>query len=417
MSQDPINTWLQFQQRIAESWMESLRDAGSKVSASPFTPPSTPPSPGGSPGGGVFGSSPFQWFSGTPGNPAGNPGASPFQWFPGTPGGGGGGMGGLGFDPMQFTWQFLRGAPVTSQEFDPELWKGFVEQRMDEMRRSWEDILGNLRSVGKQMLSARDFAAWAPPAAYLPPFQFQDWLQPLLDSWREWGGLVARVAPLPGLGLHRNQQESMQESARLWGEMQQAAFDFNAYMAKGVPDVLDRVRERLSEFEPNIEQPLENSRAIYDLCVNCCEEVYARHTVGEDFSRLHGELNNTALRLRKHWLERMDEMLRASGLPDREAIATLQKRQQEIRRELKKLQEQLHTLRAAAAAAAAASEKKPLETKKPLGKPLGTRKPLGKPFETKKPLKTKKPAGNRGRARAGGQAKKKRAPRRGGKAS
>ena len=325
MSQDPMNAWLQFQQQLAGNWLQAVQGGGRETSAA---------SRDGFPGAFGFGAAPFQfpqWLSGG-----------------GLFGGGlpGGGLG-MGLDPRQLTWQLLRDAASSAQGKDPGQWKAFAEERIDEVRRYWEDAMGGLRAAATQWSSMREFAALGSPSAMLPFFQFRDWLQALLDPAQAWGG---GASELPGLGPHRNQQEAAQEVVRLSGELRKTMLEFNLYMAEGIPEVLDRLRDRLSTFDVDAENPLKSSRAVYDLCVECFEEVYARRTAEESFSRLYGELNNSLLRLRKHWLGQLNEMLRGLGMPDQEALTTLQKRQQELRRELRKLQGELQTLREAGSA-------------------------------------------------------------------
>jgi hypothetical protein len=76
-------------------------------------------------------------------------------------------------------------------------------------------------------------------------------------------------------------------------------------------------------------------REIYDLLVDCGEEAYAEFTQTEDFSDLYGRLTNALMAVKQHGRNIVDEIQSALNMPTRRGMSTLQKRQQDMRRENK----------------------------------------------------------------------------------
>jgi class III poly(R)-hydroxyalkanoic acid synthase PhaE subunit len=93
-----------------------------------------------------------------------------------------------------------------------------------------------------------------------------------------------------------------------------------------------RVQQRASAG-----QPLETPRELYDLWVECGEQVYAQVAHSEPFCRLQAELGNAAMRLRAQQQRVIEQWLKHLDLPTRSELNTLHRTVSALRQELQAL--------------------------------------------------------------------------------
>ncbi len=76
-----------------------------------------------------------------------------------------------------------------------------------------------------------------------------------------------------------------------------------------------------------------SARELYDLWVDCCEEVYGEYVSTDEYATLHAELVNNLMQVKRHAGALIDEYLGAMNMPTRREVNTLHRRMQETRRE------------------------------------------------------------------------------------
>jgi regulator of replication initiation timing len=107
---------------------------------------------------------------------------------------------------------------------------------------------------------------------------------------------------------------------------------------------VDRMRSLVqSRLESG--KPIDSARALYDNWVECCEGVYAEEVSTPEYARIHGELINAQMALKKRMSVMVDESLGAMNMPTRGELRTLQMRLQETRRENKHLRQELEAIK------------------------------------------------------------------------
>lgn len=162
-----------------------------------------------------------------------------------------------------------------------------------------------------------------------------------LESLRAEGGEAAdrfrermdRFLSTPSLGYTREWQEQGQELARLGLDYQRALQDYNYLAIKLALDILARLYRKL--MAPAAQgQAITSLRELYDLWVDCSEELYMELVHTEQYAEVYGRLVNALMALKRHGGDMVDEMLGALGMPTRKGLNTMQRRQQELRREL-----------------------------------------------------------------------------------
>jgi polyhydroxyalkanoate synthase subunit PhaE len=153
---------------------------------------------------------------------------------------------------------------------------------------------------------------------------------------------LERFLSVPALGYTREAQEEGRELIRLALEYQRALQTYTATFQSIVPDSLTRLQQRLAQRE----EPVTTLRALYDLWVDTSEEVYLELVATEDHAQAYGRMVNALMALKNHGRNLVDEIVGALGMPTRKGLNTLQRRQQELRREIVGLRRELEEARA-----------------------------------------------------------------------
>jgi polyhydroxyalkanoate synthase subunit PhaE len=148
---------------------------------------------------------------------------------------------------------------------------------------------------------------------------------------------LERFLSAPGLGYTREAQEEGRELIRLALEYQRALQTYAGTFRTIGPDTLARLQQRLGEKD----EPVTTLRALYDLWVDASEEVYFELVATEDHAQAYGRMVNALMALKNHGRNMVDEIVGALGMPTRHGQNTLQRRQQELRREIVALRREL----------------------------------------------------------------------------
>ncbi len=189
-------------------------------------------------------------------------------------------------------------------------------------------------------------------------FQSQNvWQQGLRAIAEQWGKApfdffqnqnqnpMERFFSAPALGFTRESQEQGQEMVRLTLAYQQALQAYEMVFQNLGTETFSRLQHRLGERAER-QEPVMTLRALYDVWVDSSEEAYLELVSTESYAETYGKMVNALMALKHHGRAVMDQAVGAVGLPTRDGLATLQKRQQELRRETVALRRELAELRA-----------------------------------------------------------------------
>jgi len=183
------------------------------------------------------------------------------------------------------------------------------------------------------------------------------------------GADFERFLSAPGLGYAREEQRQQKETVRMMMEYQRALQDYTQFFSNLGSHSVERMRKRTGELGDE-GKSIDSARALYDLWVTSCEEVYGEQVMTPQYAEIHGRLVNTLMALKKQMSQMVDENLGAMNMPTRSEIRTLQDRLQETRRENKRLRGDLDGLQekveklVSTVASSAATERKPAARKK-----------------------------------------------------
>ncbi len=155
---------------------------------------------------------------------------------------------------------------------------------------------------------------------------------------------IDRFLSVPGVGYTREWQEQLQQHARLWLDYQRAHQRYvSGFSQLGLRSV-ERFESRLKELSA-AGKTVSAARELYDLWVDCCEEVYGEYVSTDEYAESHAELVNTLMQVKRHAGALIDEYLGAMNMPTRREVNTLHRRMQETRREGKAFAAELESLR------------------------------------------------------------------------
>ena len=152
-----------------------------------------------------------------------------------------------------------------------------------------------------------------------------------------------RFLSVPGVGYTRESQESLQTGIKLWNQYVKASNEFNNAMCNVGINALDAMRVKIIQMAEQGKE-INSLREVYDLWVDCNEEAYARFVFSDEYSELNGKLTNALMAVKQHGRNVVDEVLGGMNMPTRRGINTMQKRQQEMRREQKDANNKIENL-------------------------------------------------------------------------
>lgn len=153
-----------------------------------------------------------------------------------------------------------------------------------------------------------------------------------------------RALSMPGLGYTREQQERLQELARHLIAYHDALRAYKIAFAKTALSSLDVVQKRLAKLHEEGKK-IESLRALYDMWVDASEEAYAGFAMSDEYQVVYADLVNTLMRVRQDMNDLAEQQYRLMNIPTRSEIDTMQRRQQENRRESRQLRREIEALR------------------------------------------------------------------------
>lgn len=193
-----------------------------------------------------------------------------------------------------------------------------------------------------------------------------------------------RFLSVPAVGYTRESQEQYQNLYKLLLDYQHAMREFNLAFVKVGARSTELFQKKLAERSEQ-DGAIGSLRAVFDLWVDACEEIYAEYVMSEDYTRCYGEMVNALMAVKRQGAILVDEMLEAWHVPTQREITTLHERLQETRREMRQMQSQMEglmeELREASATAEQATSKaaKSGKTSSRGSKKTTARKSTGKP--------------------------------------
>lgn len=127
---------------------------------------------------------------------------------------------------------------------------------------------------------------------------------------------------LPPVGLAREHTEAWRELATAQVECQHLEQELRAVLMGVQNDALNLLQKRVDERVRN-NQPIATYRDLYDLWVECAEQVYAKVAHSDAYSKLQAQLGNASMRLRARQQKVIEHGLKQFDLPTRSEVNSM----------------------------------------------------------------------------------------------
>lgn len=166
----------------------------------------------------------------------------------------------------------------------------------------------------------------------------------LLGAWASAGLFHSSLAQqaadvlgrMPPIGLAREQTEAWRELADAHARCQQIENELRAVLLKVQYDALDLLTQRVRQRGES--NPIDSFRTLYDLWVECGEQVYSKLAHSDSYSKLQAELGNATMRLRSRMQTVIEHSLKQFDLPTRSELNSLHRQIRELRSQLDRVQ-------------------------------------------------------------------------------
>ncbi len=163
-------------------------------------------------------------------------------------------------------------------------------------------------------------------------------LSPELKKVRE------RFLSVPGVGYSRETQEKMQEALRLWANYQDKYQEFHSVMSRLNHDAMALMRKRLVKMHKQGES-VDSMRQIYNIWVDSNEKVYGEFVFTEEYAELNANLVNSLMAFKNKSHEINEDYLKSMNLPTSSSIEALEKRQYELRKQVRALEAEMKAVK------------------------------------------------------------------------
>lgn len=246
--------------------------------------------------------------------------------------------------------------------------RNWIEQQREQLRQmsggagdpepaadQMQSLAARWLGVGQAYLSGLTQFAQSTPtttsaeAGGNPSPQFSE---EMLGAWRRaWAGasstaeqagaqLADWLGRAPPLGMVREQAEAWREFAAAQRECQSLEQALRIELIRVQNEALGLLEKRVQERRGS-NQPIEAWRELYDLWVECGEQVWSQAAHSDAYCKLQAELGNAAVRLRARQQVILEHVLRQFDLPTRSEMNTVHRQVRDLRAKVAALEAQL----------------------------------------------------------------------------
>ena len=167
------------------------------------------------------------------------------------------------------------------------------------------------------------------------------------------GRLRARLLSMPGLGYSRETQDKFQALLRLWGEYQDNYQEYQSIMTRLNQKSLALMQKAIIKRAKK-DEGIRSMKQLYDLWIESSERAYGEYVFTDEYAALNGRLVNSLMAFRQKQNEISEDILAAMNMPTMRAMNTLERRQHQLRKQIKALEAELQTLKGGQEAASPA---------------------------------------------------------------
>lgn len=220
---------------------------------------------------------------------------------------------------------------LSTQKKTKKNWMKMLDEQIELMKQAY-NAQSNSYQEGLFSEWNTSEQAWQSVMNFIPGLdkniseaEFQDYMEKFLS--------------MPGLGLNRELQEKVQHTILSFKRYQEINKKYNDAMSQVASNGLDLLKEKLFELTKKKEN-IDSLRAVYDLWVDCNEEVYGEYVLSEEYSELYGSVVNSLMMFKKDITELMNEVYSSYNMTSKGEFDELAKEQYVLKRKLKEAEQE-----------------------------------------------------------------------------
>jgi class III poly(R)-hydroxyalkanoic acid synthase PhaE subunit len=251
-----------------------------------------------------------------------------------------------------------------------------ASEQVNVLASQWAELgksyLGGLTQLAQSMGAAAGDGAAAQPQSPFAGAPGNSPGQPpgeMFDAWKAaWSNAMSQAAApggwtdllnrTPPLGLFREQTEAWRAVAAARADMERLEQELAAVMRRVQSEALVLLAERV-KARAGSDDPVQGFRELYDLWVECSEQVFSTVAHSSAYAHLQGELGNASMRLRARMQKVIEQGLKQFDLPTRSELNSLHQQVRLLKQKVAALEQGAGEPAATAKAEPAAPRTKP----------------------------------------------------------
>jgi len=151
--------------------------------------------------------------------------------------------------------------------------------------------------------------------------------------------MADRFLSLPAVGPSADYVARLQETLRLWRDYEERCRQYHHVFRRLARGALLCLEQKILQLGRE-NRKITSLRELYNLWVDCNEQVFSEHSTSEEYALLYGELVASYMTFRRHSQELLDATLQQLNLPTRESMTSVCKSQRELHRQLQESRSQ-----------------------------------------------------------------------------
>lgn len=225
----------------------------------------------------------------------------------------------------------------------------------DELRQQVQQLGDKWLELGQGYLAGLQAFTSGAPAAN-PAFKLGEGF---LGAWRAQWQSLSQVKPpesgdgasvwtdvlrqLPPIGIAREHTAALRELAKAQAECQRLEQALRSMLVGVQTEALNLLERRVRERQGT--QAVRGFRELYDLWVECGEQVFAQVAHSEAYCQLQAQLGNASMQLRARQQKLIEHALKQFDLPTRSELNSVHRQLREQAQRLRELEQQLQAQR------------------------------------------------------------------------
>lgn len=163
-------------------------------------------------------------------------------------------------------------------------------------------------------------------------FSAHPWASLLESLWSQFDITRVAGAPTPALGLMREHDQAWRDLAAAHADYKRTEAELLSMLHRVQLDALGMLEQRIRARRAS--EPPKNLRELYDLWIECGEQVYAESSHSEAYCRAQAAFANAATELRAKQQALLERALKVFDLPTRAELNSLHRQLRDLREQV-----------------------------------------------------------------------------------